>query len=310
MGEIFTDAMGISIGGKSVRQIENTDGDIIWKKRHRNEPLSLRGFLEVRLRGNATMPVLFKSTDKVNWTLWDGSVIEGLEDEPCYIKGANQNGITHNSTDIVFFMLQGKMSGDLMSLIGEDIIDVPCDYCFYGLFGDWQGSSHWEYGFENFRLPDGKLKPSCCENMFLDIDDMARGKNILLPSTQLAEYCYGSLFVRFNFEDGFIPVLPAKTLATGCYGGMFSKSNITESPVLSARVTAPSCYSLMFADCANLIKVTCLATSQSERPFYYIDTADWLRNVPTSGQFIKAAEATFWEEGKSGIPTGWTVINQ
>ena len=37
---------------------------------------------------------------------------------------------------------------------------------------------------------------------------------------------------------------------------------------------------------------------------------DWVKGVPATGTFTKAASMTTLPTGDSGIPAGWTVVNQ
>ena len=76
------------------------------------------------------------------------------------------------------------------------------------------------------------------------------------------------------------PALPATTLVNGCYGGMFS-------------------------NCSKLNSIVMLATDISATNC--LD--NWVRNVASTGTFVKAASMTSLPSGEDGIPLGWTVIN-
>ena len=87
---------------------------------------------------------------------------------------------------------------------------------------------------------------------------------------------------------------------------MFSEcTGLTAAPELPATALAESCYHYMFYECTGLSEITCLAESTVIRA-----TTNWLGEVAETGTFTKAAGADFWEDGASGIPTDWTVIEQ
>ena len=104
------------------------------------------------------------------------------------------------------------------------------------------------------------------------------------------------------------PALPATTLAESCYEEMFlGCTSLKEAPELPATTLADNCYRSMFYKCTSLNKITMLATD--------ISAADclksWVYNVAATGTFTKASSmTTLPENSTSGIPTGWTVVNQ
>jgi len=128
-------------------------------------------------------------------------------------------------------------------------------------------------------------------------------ENLVLPATTLKEYCYRALF-SYCTSLAKAPELPATTLAKGCYWYMFEQCAITEAPVLNATTLVAECYGHMFEGCGLLSQITCLATSGFNTSNC---RADWVKNVAGDGAFVKAANATSWTTGASGIPSGWIV---
>ena len=118
------------------------------------------------------------------------------------------------------------IQGNIMSLLYGDNykgqIDLTGkDYAFYNLFS---------------------------ENTYV----VRNAKNLSLPATTLASYCYSGIF---NGCTGLTiaPELPATTLAQGCYSYMFQGcASLTTAPVLPATTLAQSCYSNMFNGCITL----------------------------------------------------------
>lgn len=126
-----------------------------------------------------------------------------------------------------------------------------------------------------------------------------------LPATQLAESCYESLFSGCT-SLWQAPALPATVLAEACYRNLFSGCmSLTISPVLAAAVLAPYCYENMFRTDMSLNAITMLATDISAAGC--LD--NWVLNVTPTGTFTKAAAMTTLPTGASGIPDGWTVID-
>ena len=152
-------------------------------------------------------------------------------------------------------------------------------------------------------LPATTLAKNCYSQMFSDCAALTHAP--ALPATTLAQGCYFGMFYGCSSMTD-APVLPATSLADDCYQNMFAAcTGLTSAPELTAATLTSFCYSTMFSGCTNLNYVKCLATDI---------TADrcvegWLNNVSSTGTFVKAAEMNDWPTGSSGIPSGWTVVN-
>ena len=147
------------------------------------------------------------------------------------------------------------------------------------------------------------LATGCYMSMFVNCTSLTTAPQ--LPATTLASLCYSSMFQRCTALTT-APQLPATTLASNCYLSMFhSCTALTTAPALQATTLATGCYSSMFQGCTSLNTVECLATDISAQSA----TSTWLYNVSATGTFTKAAGVT-WPDGKNGIPSGWTVVEQ
>ena len=103
------------------------------------------------------------------------------------------------------------------------------------------------------------------------------------------------------------PQLPARTLKQTCYMSMFNGcSKLTTAPELLAPTLAQGSYWYMFYHCTKLNSIKCLATNISANNC----TKEWVSGVAASGTFTKAASMTSWTTGTSGIPSGWTKVEQ
>jgi hypothetical protein len=146
---------------------------------------------------------------------------------------------------------------------------------------------------------DGKM----FNYLFESSTTLISAKNLILPATTLAEYCYCDMFCGCSSLIE-APQLPATQLAEYCYYQMFAScSSLTTAPDLLATTLESNCYVEMFSGCTNLEYVKCLG-------YYYDDgsTSDWLNDVSATGTFVKD-QYTDWDTGSSGIPEGWTVQN-
>ena len=124
----------------------------------------------------------------------------------------------------------------------------------------------------------------------------------LFPATELSNYCYYGTFEYCQFLSE-APTLPALVLASNCYRKMFMGTAIT---AITLPATTPQSYSYraMLQSCSNLVYIKCLLTSLGDNVTYI-----WTRYVGASGTFVKAAGMEDWAAGPSGIPSGWTVVD-
>lgn len=103
--------------------------------------------------------------------------------------------------------------------------------------------------------------------------------NLLQYVTDLSDYCYESMF-------------------EGC-------TSLTTAPELPVTILTSYCYSNMFNDCSKLNYIKMLATDISASGCLY----SWVYNVASTGTFVKNPAMTTLPTGASGIPSGWTVVN-
>ena len=151
---------------------------------------------------------------------------------------------------------------------------------------------------------DSVAYENCFRDLFKDCTTIVEVDNIL-PATTLASSCYYGMF------DGCTslvnaPELPATTLASDCYGKMFDGcTSLVNAPELPATTLERFCYRYMFSGCINLNYIKMLATDISASNCLY----DWVYGVSPTGAFVKHPDMENLPTGNSGIPEGWTVIN-
>jgi hypothetical protein len=77
------------------------------------------------------------------------------------------------------------------------------------------------------------------------------------------------------------------------------------APELPATTLAQGCYQSMFNGCTKLNYIKMLATDISASYCLY----NWVKDVASTGTFVKNKDATWNVTGAHGIPSGWTVVN-
>ena len=157
-------------------------------------------------------------------------------------------------------------------------------------------------------LPATTLANYCYQYMFSGCTSLTKAPE--LPATTLANSCYHGMFeVCTSLTEA--PVLPATTLANYCYQYMFNGcTSLTKAPELPATTLANSCYQYMFNGCSSLNEVRCkISSTISSSDISSVYASNWLSNVASTGTFYTNADAN-WPSGVSGIPTGWTRVNE
>ena len=130
-------------------------------------------------------------------------------------------------------------------------------------------------------------------------------ENLIMPATPLTQYCYRATFANCPSLTT-PPRLPSTTLAKGCYYYMFDNCvSLTTAPDLLAPELVTECYYGMFHGCSILNYIKCLATSGFNTSQVL---NNWTIGVAATGTFVKK-ENISWPTGASGIPTGWTAVD-
>ena len=221
--------------------------------------------------------------------------------------------------------------GNIMSLVhATDFatnIRLTNSFAFKNLFcAGYSNDTDWElitnttiksHPTKDLLLPSPYVPCSCYADMFAGCEALERAPE--LPATEMDDWWYDE--VTYDYSDGSIDcymemfkgcknlkqgpsILPATQIVHGVYQYMFyGCTSLTKAPELPAAKVADCAYGHMFDGCTSLNYVKCLATDISEE----MAVDEWLKDVPSSGTFIKSSEMTAWPAGASGIPAGWTV---
>ena len=131
--------------------------------------------------------------------------------------------------------------------------------------------------------------------------NVVNANNLILPATTLASGCYSHFFENCPYLIT-APELPATTMPRWVYSEMFRDCvSLIKAPDLPAAGFTSYSYNQMFQGCSSLNYIKCLATSFGGKN-------NWVLGVSSTGTFVKHPNAN-WTTGNSGIPNGWTVIN-
>lgn len=219
------------------------------------------------------------------------------------------------------------LRGNCLSLIHGDGKDLSIhNYAFDNLFENNTSI----IGFEASFLRATTLSKHCYSCMFKGCTSLTTAPE--LPATTLAEFCYYYMFSGCKSLTTAPNILPATSLARDCYKYMFyGCSSLTTAPKLPATTLGDNCYYSMFRDCTSLTTAPELpATTLKTRCYYYMFNgckkinyikmlatdisasnclSGWVSSVASSGTFVKNPAMTTLPTGESGIPSGWTVVN-
>lgn len=277
-----------------------------------------------------TQPVIYYSTDKTNWNLWDYSTITLANvGDKVYFYGDNPNGIGKGDSHLdgySIFRVSKSVGcfGNIMSLLSINCgYVIPNKRCFEMLFfrapitspPELPATALTEHCYDSMfqnctslesvpELPATTVPSHAYNSMFYQCTSLITSPE--LPATTLGTQCYSRMFEKCTNLTTGPSVLPATTLANACYENMFYDcTSLTNAPVLPATTLAQSCYVFMFDGCTSLNNITCLATDISA----YHCTMEWLENVASTGTFTKKPQMSGWTIGISGIPSGWTVVD-
>ena len=227
------------------------------------------------------------------------------------------------------------IAGDISSLFAGGLLT---EYALQGAFSRPEANGAIDYididPDDPLILPWSELKTGCFVRMFFNCTSLKWAPE--LPATVLADHCYYNMFRQCtgiksylfslpamtlkqdcyreifrgctNLEVVADNLFPATTLATSCYQQLFADDKkLTRAPELPAETLVSECYKQMFSGCEKLNYIKCLATTGINAT----NLLQWVNKVSSEGTFVKSSAATSWptDPGPSGIPSGWTVVD-
>lgn len=239
------------------------------------------------------------SKNKGSWETMDSeTTISVVEGDEVQFRGTNTNYDSNSISSTAQF----NVCGNIMSLTDGNNFKTASTInssAFKSLFGSCSNL----ISAGNLKLPIMTLASDCYKSMFYNCKDLTTAPE--LPATTLASGCYGYMFQLCSNLINGPKQLPAQTLVSSCYRSMFMgcTSLVTAPELLATGSLVSSCYANMFDGCTNLSYVKALFTSIVSTTY----TQNWLRNVSSTGTFVKNINAQWNVTGANGIPSDWTV---
>lgn len=248
--------------------------------------------LKLGKSGTIEYPKLLKSTDAVNWQIWNNpntNTISLSSGQSVYIKAADDASYRTATGSSAYnrFVMTGKIqvSGDSRSIVK---FVAPADYSYW-LAQLFYASASLTQAPE---LPVKTLVNNCYYQMFRGCTSLVQAPE--LPATTLANDCYNTIF-RDCTSLTQAPELPAKTLASQCYGSMFwNCTSLTTAPELPAKTMTTNCYQYMFQNCTSLKRIKMNASS-----------GNWGTYMFSGCTSLELVDMT----GSTGVPTLSNVNN-
>ena len=207
----------------------------------------------------STEPLTFNilSAGTINWTASDASITKTIEYK---LNNGEWTSIISNTGSSAPTI--NVIEGDKVQFRGNNA-QYATDY--YSMYNSFSGSTalfkakgnimSLIYG-DDFKNKLTISSTSAFASLFRNCTKLVSAKNLVLPATTLADYCYYGMFWNCTSLTTAPSVLPATTLASSCYAGMFQDcKSLTTAPKLPATDLAESCYIEMFWNCTSLTTV-------------------------------------------------------
>lgn len=197
----------------------------------------------------------------------------------------------------------------------------------FNVYGNIMSLTH-STNFEN-----AQQAQSYEHNSLLKETKVVNAENLIFPDVKLTDRGIEDFFRGCYYLTTAPKEILATTLGTGCMSHTFQGcSAMTTTPLLYASVFTNSSINGMFESCKNITSLEFVNTIQSITNYaaYYccsgcinlsrikvnLDSSitnvsrafgNWVANVSSTGTFI-TNEPSLWPSGTSGIPEGWTII--
>lgn len=141
----------------------------------------------------------------------------------------------------------------------------------------------------------------CFLNLFNGNTHLINASGLTITGT--GKNAYQGLFLNCTNLVSAPKLIAELPLAASAYNSMFKDcTSLTAAPDLDFASIDSNVCAYMFRNCSSLNYVKCLATNRPTQ-------LSWLLNVSPTGTFVKKAGAR-WDSGDSGIPSGWTVVEE
>lgn len=196
-----------------------------------------------------------------NKVLWKSNAVQY-----CYQPDSANVGDDMPLTNAGFgkFKSTGKynISGNIMSLLYNDSFADKTSFKAYVSTGYGAGAFTYLFGW-NYAWEEYEDGPEYFNEKIIS------SKNLILPATTLANYCYYGMFIACN-KMVDCPELPALNLGVACYKEMFYLcDSLLEPPVLPATTLTTECYREMLDRCRHMLYAPELPAMEMKDWCYY-----------------------------------------
>ena len=194
------------------------------------------------------------------------------------------------------------VAGDIVQFRGNNqaVGNIPSNFSS-AYFCDG-GSEGWRNQFQtinaHFNIYGNIMSMQYGDNFIGQTDFISSGKT----------YSFAWLFSYTQVNDASNLVLPVKSYTDcfACYWAMFWDCPFLKTAPtieIGAYSNSSSIFDNMFSSCSSLNYVKALGDFGTD------NTNDWLSSVAGYGTFVKKTGVS-WPSGASGIPNGWTVVEE
>lgn len=224
----------------------------------------------------------YYKTGSTGWEDYTGTTIYLNAGDKISFRGENSTLGTDESYSNFNCTGECYVYGNVMSLLSKEgyvTANTVSNYAFKALFNG--NTSIYSHDTKDIVLPATTLAPYCYYRMFRNCTNLTKAPAI--PATTVAPYCCREMFSGCTSLCTSPEILPATTLAIGCYYEMFAScSSLTSAPALPATTLADACYRDMFLYCTNLTKAPVLpATTMVYRCYLGMFQHSGLTEAPT-----------------------------
>lgn len=327
--------MGLSLGGKTPESIYinnkevssiSINNDVVWLKEltpdyfyientsNNSNTISIGLYTMGTVSSGVYATQLEFSKDKENWT-----TINLMNLGYSYNISLNVGEKVYFRNDSGYFNYYGysggyvarcyQFTGNYSHIAGGDIRTI-LDYRNVNTVNTKQGCfARLFYG--NSRLTKGPEYPFDTLNGYTFFETYRNCSNLtqvpLLPAKHLGDREYQYMFHSCSsLTTVGNMVLPSENTTIGCYSYMFYNCvNLEDTPIIYAKsLSASYVCQYMFYGCSKVDSLTVYMDSVTGNNA----TASWLGSVSATGTFHNLGTATY-SSGISGIPSGWTEVN-
>lgn len=194
---------------------------------------------------NTEVVVTTPTVTSGNKVLWKSNAVQY-----CYQPDSANVGADMPLTNAGFSTFKStgkyKISGNIMSLLYNDSFADKTSFKPYVSTGYGAGALTYLFGW-NYAWEEYEDGPEYFNEKIIS------SKNLILPATTLANYCYYGMFIACN-KMVDCPELPALNLGVACYKEMFYLcDSLLKPPVLPATTLTTECYREMLDRCRHML---------------------------------------------------------